>query len=196
MYNGEEFQFSGPIADFNLRYALGSKFNHDHQYEALVFNEQPFTFEINTSDMTLTGPTLADEAKEEISRTLKSNFVRIKSEIQDAKKELMLDFPMDLAVPFVFMFYATQFSQAIHFDDKFIQLDFSLQHLKLLKPKQLRLLKDIESQFYGETNPAGDDVLFQFHIDDNLFNSFFSVLTTIDKMFSSRDLAKMYPKAN
>jgi hypothetical protein len=29
-----------------------------------------------------------------------------------------------------------------------------------------------------------------------LFNSFFSVITTIDKMFSSRELAKMYPKAN
>jgi len=35
------------------------------------------------------------------------NLTKIKKDIQDAKKELISGFPMDLAVPFVFMFYAT-----------------------------------------------------------------------------------------
>lgn len=64
--------------------------------------------------------------------------------------------------------------------------------MKLLKPKQLKLLKNIPSEFYKEKNEAGDDLWLQLHIDDNLFNSFFSIVNSIDKMFSSRELAKMH----
>jgi hypothetical protein len=42
---------------------------------------------------------------------------------------------MDLAVPFVFMFYATQFAEKVEFKDKYVELHFSLEHLKLLKKK-------------------------------------------------------------
>ena len=38
-------------------------------------------------------------------------------------------------------------------------------------------------------------MLFQSVIDDNMFNSFTSVLTTVDQMFSLRDLLKYYPNA-
>ena len=38
-------------------------------------------------------------------------------------------------------------------------------------------------------------MLFQSVIDDNMFNSFTSVMTTIDQMFSLRDLLKFYPNA-
>ena len=102
---------------------------------------------------------------------------------------------MDLAVPFVFMFYATQFSQNIKFDGKYIQLDFSLNHLNLLKPKQQKLLKNIVSEFDKDVNANGDEMMGQFYIDDNAFNSFASVATTIDKMFSARDLMKAYPNS-
>jgi hypothetical protein len=57
---------------------------------------------------------------------------------------------MDLAVPFVFMFYATQFAQKVEFKDKYVELHFSLEHLKLLKKKQNKLLKPIESVFFNE----------------------------------------------
>ena len=115
--------------------------------------------------------------------------------MQDAKKEMIKDFPMDLAVPFVFMFYATQFAQDVKFEGKAIQLDFSLSHLNLLRPKQQKLLKTIVSQFDKETNKKGDEMLGQFYIDDNAFNSFASVATTVEKMFSARDLMKKYPNS-
>lgn len=38
-------------------------------------------------------------------------------------------------------------------------------------------------------------MLGQFYIDDNMFNSFASVATTIDKMFSARELMKRYPNS-
>ena len=56
-------------------------------------------------------------------------------------------------------------------------------------------MKQIKSEFYKETNQKGEELLGQLYIDDNLFNSFFSVFTTIEKMFSIRDLAKSYPAA-
>ncbi len=58
---------------------------------------------------------------------------------------------MDLAVPFVFMFYATQFAGQVNFfDDKYVELHFSLEHLNLLRKRQTRLLKPIQSSFYHD----------------------------------------------
>lgn len=132
-YDGNDFEFSGPIKNFKMYYALGEKYNHDHDYNALVFQEQPFQLDIDHSSIKATGQ---DVPTEELSGAIIENLTRIKSEVQDAKKELIKDFPMDLAVPFVFMFYATQFSKEIIIDDKSIQLDFSFSHLNLLKKKQ------------------------------------------------------------
>jgi hypothetical protein len=65
----------------------------------------------------------------------------------------------------------------------------------LLKKKQAKLLKNITGDFYKDVNEKGEEMLFQFYIDDNLFNGFASAITTIDKMFSARDLVKGYPNA-
>jgi hypothetical protein len=97
---------------------------------------------------------------------------------------------MDLAVPFVALFYGAQFCQNVHLSEDFIQFDFSLQHLGLLEPKQANLLKKIESKWIKETNKEGDSILTQFQFDDNLFNSIFSSFTTIDRMFSVRKIFK------
>jgi len=102
---------------------------------------------------------------------------------------------MDLAVPFVTMFYATQFAQTIAVEDKYLSMEFSMDHLGLLKKKQARLLKPIKGDFYKETNERDEELLFQFNIDDNLFNGISSVATTIDKMFSVRELMSFYPNA-
>ena len=50
---------------------------------------------------------------------------------------------MDLAVPYVFMFYATQFAQEVRFENNYIELHFSFEQFKLLKKKQLKMLKPI-----------------------------------------------------
>ena len=87
---------------------------------------------------------------------------------------------MDLAVPYVFMFYATQFAQEVKFENNYIELHFSFEHFKLLKKKQQKMLKPIQSDFFDDFNKDGEAMLFQSVIDDNMFNSFTSVLTTVD----------------
>ena len=94
---------------------------------------------------------------------------------------MIKNFPMDLAVPFVFMFYATQFAQDIKFEEKYIEMHFSLEHIKMMKKKQTKLLKPIDSSFGNEQNKDGDPLLFQTVIDDNMFNSFTSAITTIEQ---------------
>ena len=95
---------------------------------------------------------------------------------------------MDTMVPFVGMYYAVQFAETYKFDKDFIEMGFSYDHLKLLKPKQAKLLKSVKGGMYNEKNEDGDEALMQVMIDDNLFNGFSSIAVSIDKMFSVRDL--------
>jgi hypothetical protein len=48
---------------------------------------------------------------------------------------------------------------------------------------------------YKEKNGAGDNALFQLMLDDNAFNAFSSIVVSIDKMFSVRELLKGNKKA-
>lgn len=194
-YDGAEFSFSGPISEFQIRYALGNKYNHDQEYDALVFSEQPSTLTINTSDIKVEGADLSDEAKAEVMTALKNHLEQMKKDIQDAKPELIEKFPMDLAIPYVFMFYTTQFAQNVKFEGKYIEFHFSLEHMNLLRKQQIKLLKKLDSEFYKETNARGEEMLAQLYIDDNFYNSFFSLITTIDKMYSLREFSKPYPNA-
>lgn len=52
--------------------------------------------------------------------------------------------------------------------------------------KQLKMLKEIKHEFFNEKNKDDYEALVQFTIDDNLFNSFASVFTSVDKTFSLR----------
>jgi hypothetical protein len=72
---------------------------------------------------------------------------------------------------------------------------FSFDHLHLLKPKQAKLLKSIKGGMYKEKNNEGDAAIFQLMLDDNFFNAFSSIVVSIDKMFSVRDLLKGNKKA-
>lgn len=145
--------------------------------------------------MKVEGTDLSGDAKTELVTALKTNLLKIKADIQDAKKDVIKSFPMDTAVPFVFLFYATQFSKELKFDNKMLEAHLSLEHLNFLKKSQVKQLKQIESVFDKETSTNGDDLLAQIYLDDNFFNSFTSLFTTIEKMFSLRDFAKSYPKA-
>jgi len=57
------------------------------------------------------------------------------------------------------------------------------------------LLKPIKGDFYNEVNEKGRQALFQFMIDDNLFNSLSSVVVSVDKTFSTREVFKNNPRA-
>lgn len=67
--------------------------------------------------------------------------------------------------------------------------------MKLLTEKQQRLLKPISGDFYKEVNHIGREALVQLILDDNFFNSFTSVIASIDKAFSMRKMLKGNMKA-
>lgn len=194
-HNGADFTFTGPFELVKLQYAQGTKYNHDHKYNAIVFEQKEFILNINAGDLTVEGADLDAEAKELLVKDIKFGLTEYKDALIDARQDLIKSFPMDLAVPYVFMFYSAQFASNVEFSEKFVQMDFSLEHFGLLKKNQLRLLKTIESTFDRETNERDEEALIQLYLDDNLFNSFSAVFTTVDKMFSLRDIFKTYPNA-
>ena len=59
----------------------------------------------------------------------------MKSEVQAAREDKIPQFPMDIVIPYVMIFYATQFAEKVNFSDKFIDFGFSATHLGLLTPK-------------------------------------------------------------
>jgi len=49
-----------------FKYHLGSKYNSDMEYDAMVFEEDPFVVDVSESDLTVTGVDLSVEAKTEL----------------------------------------------------------------------------------------------------------------------------------
>ena len=48
----------------------------------------------------------------------------------------------------------------IEVDDKFVLLDYSLGHFKMLTEKQNKMLKAVKHDFYNPTNKNDEDALF------------------------------------
>lgn len=165
------------------------------KYVANIFEEKDFVFNVDEKALKVEGVTLDDAARTELVNKFTSRVHGYKAEVQKAGKDVVADFPMDTMVPFVFMYYAIQFSETYKFDNDFIEMGFSYDHLKLLKPKQAKLLKNIKGGLYKEKNANGDAALFQLMIDDNFFNAFSSIAVSIDKMFSMREVLKGNKKA-
>lgn len=77
-----------------------------------------------------------------------------------------------------------------------MEFAFSFDKMKLLTPKQEALLKPIEGSYYNEVNGQGLEALTQLIIDDNFFNSFASIVASLDKSISMRQMLKGNPKAS
>jgi len=88
-YKGQDFTFSGPIAEFKMYYSLGEKFNHDHNYNANVWNEQPFRLIINEGDLKVEGQSLSGDERSELVAMMTASLTKHKENIQDAKKDLI-----------------------------------------------------------------------------------------------------------
>jgi len=151
--------------------------------------------DINAADLKVEGADGAAGATADLAADLKFGLGQYKEGLIDAREDLVEQFPMDLAIPYVFLFYGSQFASNLHFDEKYCTFDFNLEYFGLLKKSQIKLLKTIEGTFGPELNEQGDQAMFQLYVDDNFFNAFASVITTIDKMFSVREIFGSYPQA-
>ena len=158
-YDGADFTFRMPINLMKFKYHLGSRYNSDMEYDALVFEEDPFVVDVSDSGLVVTGVDLPAEARQELLGLFTKRCQSFKKEAQSANKDVVKMFPMDTMVPFVFMFYATQFSESVKFGEKYVELGFSFDKLNMLLPKQKKLLKAIKGDFYKETNSQGQDAL-------------------------------------
>lgn len=164
-------------------------------YDSLIYEEQPFVFDVDPAALVVEGTELPEEARTELLEKLKKTVVAYKAEVQGAGKHIVAEFPVDTLAPFVVLFYAVQVAEKVEFTDKYLEMGFSLEHLRMILPRHAKLLKSISGEFFKEVNHAGDEALFQFNIDDNAFNSITSVIVSVDKMFSAREILKGNPKA-
>lgn len=60
------------------------------------------------------------------------------------------NFPMDTVIPMAAIFYMSHFAEVFETDDKFVTMGYSFDHLKLLTPKQSKMLKKIKQPFYND----------------------------------------------
>lgn len=89
------------------------------------------------------------------------------------------------------MFYASFLSETLFFSDEFMEWGISPKNFAFVNKKRFDELKDIKSNFY-ETSDLSRTA-FQMIIDENLFNAFVHTLTSVEKMFSLRDLMGIIP---
>lgn len=194
--DGTEVPFTAPVPLVKLQYELGSEENAQYKFDALKFFEKEWTFK--TGD--ISGEGLTPEASKEIASAIDTNIDNFKTKFEKGGKKdgsmiYIENFPMDTVIPMAALYYVVQFSETFEIqEDKYITLGFDLNHYKMLTEKQNNMLKPIEQAFYNSQNSEGNDALFQFSIDDNLFNSVSSVFTSVDKTFSAREMMKSNPK--
>jgi hypothetical protein len=150
------------------------------------FEETEFAFDTPADKLAITGADLKDEEKNLILSRLKSTVTSIKDTASEGKVEMLGEFPVDTVIPFVLLYYGASFADSYDVTEKFVELAFSFNRMKLLTPKQEELLKHIDGTYYNEVNDAGLEALTQIIIDDNFFNSFASILASMDKTMSLR----------
>jgi len=131
-FKGEAFDFTLPINNLKVKYSLGEKYNHDMKFNSLVWEEQDFDLDVNADTMVTSG---ADLDKAALLDIVSAEINAAKTQIQEAKEENMIDFPMDTAVPFVMIFYATQFAESLTIGEKFMDFGFSMTHFNLLSER-------------------------------------------------------------
>ena len=184
--DGEDFTFKGPVDLMKLQYSLTDQLNEELNFDQLRFEEKEFAFDIPADKLTITGADLTAEEKDLILRRLKAKVTAIKDTASAGKVESLGEFPVDTIIPFVVLYYAASFADSYDISEKFVELAFSFNRMKLLTPKQEKLLKPIEGTYYNEVNANGLEALTQLIIDDNFFNSFASILASLDKTISLR----------
>lgn len=118
----------------------------------------------------------------------------VKESAEKGKDEIVPDFPVDVLAPFVSLFYVVQFTDKITFEENFAKFTFSLTAFDMLTDKQRALLKPITGDYYDTVSEENGEAMFQLQLDDNLFNSLFAVLVSVEKTFSYRELTKGNPK--
>ena len=64
--NGHKFTFSGPISEFEMKYAMGQKYNHYLKYNAWVFEEYTTTLKMNEGDLKVEGADLSASVRSEV----------------------------------------------------------------------------------------------------------------------------------
>jgi hypothetical protein len=157
--DGNKLTFEVPLDAIRSKFSLGTQQNTNMGFEAFVFNEDEWVFDVSPSSIHVSGGDLSEDLKQKLATAIREKVEKLKKAVQAGKEEVMPHFPMDVAVPFVGLFYATQFCEQIDFNEEFLDLGFSMKHLNMLTSRQLKLLKNIEGDFYKSTNEKGDKAL-------------------------------------
>ena len=194
--------FSVPIEKAAVLFELGKKSAPPMDglkldFEMLSWNEKEFGFKFDRAGFTA-DKALGDDVMEELLAAIESDVLSLKKELTTSvggDLDSFQDFPMEPALPLAMVYMATPLMEKLSFDEDFVNFGASVEHFGLLSDKQKTLLKPIEAEFAKEQNVRGESAMFQFSIDDNLFNSLTAFITSIDRTFGLRDFTKGNPKA-
>lgn len=185
---------------------MGTKFNKELEFDAHSFIQDPFVVEIQEKTLKLTGLELPAEARAELIELVKKSCHTFKTELVSAPKDIIDNrnkeyakrqvFPVETFLPFVAIKELTSLSDNVKMGNKWTEFDFTFDKLNLMTPKQKKALKAIKGgEFSKETNAQDEEALIQVLLDDNFANGALSIVTSIDKKWSLRELLKDNEKA-
>lgn len=150
--------------------------------------------------MEASGAEVSAEAKAAIAASVQDYLVKYRNDMskQGSKSAGLKNqdsMPMDSILPMAVMYYVPQLMETVEFQESYVSMGASLQNFGLLTDKQKKLLKPLKSKQDREKNSEGDNAMFQFAVDDNFFNSFAALFTSIDQSYSARQIMKSNPKS-
>jgi hypothetical protein len=191
LFNGDEFNFSGPIDQVAIRYAQGTKRQADFNYEAIVFTQQEWILKVG--DVATAGAAGAAGASSQLKEDIIFGLNEYKDALLEGRQDLITRFPIDLVVPYFLFMYVSRFSSRVHFEENHVTMEFSVEQFNLLNNNQLKYLEQIESTFGPEFNAEGEQAIVQIYIDENFITSFASVFTSYEQMITLRDKQDWVP---
>ena len=101
-------------------------------------------------------------------------------------QELIAEVPLDLLLPVGALWYAVQLAQDVSIENNIIHMGLDPLARDLMPERIANELKPISHKFYqpeeGEPSPSLSIIL-----DENVFNSFIAIFTTIEQMFSLKE---------
>lgn len=92
--------------------------------------------------------------KKEVTEMIESHVDEFKKKFEKGDKsgqfQYIDKFPMDSVIPVACLYYVVHFVEVYEVSDDFIAMGFSLNHFKMLTPKQQNMLKAIKTEFYND----------------------------------------------
>ena len=200
----ETFDFEGPVGTLKISFHLVDQLEeNEYGIKSKEFQIKSFDFEVDSSKIEIkaSGPKAhifeAEHHGEPIRKWIAENLHKSVNDIKDqifeeGRHETLQKIPGQNLLPAFGIFYAAYFSENTQLTNEYIDFGFSPSQFGLFSKKIFAQLKEIESEFEKPEKDNQDAI--QIIIDENFFNSFVFQFTSVEKMYSLRELMSSDPR--